>query len=484
MNRMEQAARNSGWVFIGRGAERLIRIVVVVVLARILGVRGFGVYSFVFAFAEVFAIFTDVGLQTVLVREIARDRDSAPRLLGSALVLKAVMAASCWAAACLIAIWIIPAGESLWSALAASLLLFVSFRVTSLRTILDAPFEAGLRMAVPIRIGVMTELASAACLIAAALARWPLPALIGVQLGVLLPGGLWLGLHFFREAWPVIRFDPRHWLGLLRMAIPIGAANIFLIAYTRSDLLMLEWLSGESSVGMYSAAYKLTGSLAIVPIAITVSLLPMISRAFEEGDGEMVRKMYRGAASLAVAAGLPILIGGLIFSREIIGAVYGPKFAPAADALSVLGVATVLSFVLYVMTTTGVAVGRAGLFTVYAGALALLNIVLNAALIPSFDFLGASWATLIAEGFMLAAGLAVLRPEVGLPSGGAALRAAGAAAASAAVLAWVPAPLGANLFIALVLYATLVYKGRGLTPEGVAAVQSLFVSKFRHPRGE
>ena len=161
MNRMEQAARNSGWVFIGRGAERLIRIVVVVVLARILGVRGFGVYSFVFAFAEVFAIFTDVGLQTVLVREIARDRDSAPRLLGSALVLKAVMAASCWAAACLIAIWIIPAGESLWSALAASLLLFVSFRVTSLRTILDAPFEAGLRMAVPIRIGVMTELASA-----------------------------------------------------------------------------------------------------------------------------------------------------------------------------------------------------------------------------------------------------------------------------------------------------------------------------------
>ncbi|MDP6277320.1 MAG: oligosaccharide flippase family protein, partial [Nitrospinota bacterium] len=106
MNRMEQAARNSGWVFIGRGAERLIRIVVVVVLARILGVRGFGVYSFVFAFAEVFAIFTDVGLRTVLVREIARDRDSAPRLLGSALVLKAVMAASCWAAACLIAVWI------------------------------------------------------------------------------------------------------------------------------------------------------------------------------------------------------------------------------------------------------------------------------------------------------------------------------------------------------------------------------------------
>lgn len=73
---------------------------------------------------------------------------------------------------------------------------------------------------------------------------------------------------------------------------------------------------------------------------------------------------------------------------------------------------------------------------------------------------------------------------MGLPSGGAALRAAGAAAASAAVLVWVPAPPEVSLFIALLLYATLIYKCRGLTPEGIAAVQSLLVSKFRHPRGE
>ena len=92
MSRMAKAAKNSGLIFVGRGVERLVRIAVVVVLARMLGARGFGVYSFAFAFAEVFAIFTDAGIHTVLVREIAKDRDSAPRLLGSALVLKAAMA--------------------------------------------------------------------------------------------------------------------------------------------------------------------------------------------------------------------------------------------------------------------------------------------------------------------------------------------------------------------------------------------------------
>ncbi len=479
MSRVAAAAKNSGWVFAGKGAERFIRIVVVIVLARALGVRGFGVYSFAFAFAEMFAIATDAGLHTILVREIARDREAAPRLLGSALILKGLLAILSWLAAWVVAVWTIPAGEPLWSALAASFLLFVSFRVTSFRMIFDAPFEAGLKMSTPIAIGVGSEFLSAACLIAAAWARWPIPALIGVQLAAFLPGFFLLARRSFREIRPVLRFNLTLWFRLLRMAIPVGIANFFLVAYTRTDILMLGWMMDEKSVGMYSAAFKLTGSLSIIPLAITTSLLPLLSNAFGSGDAEKVRQMYRAALSVAVVAGLPVAVGGYLLSEGAIGLIYGAGYEPAAKALQILAPAMFFSFILYVMTTSAVAVSRAGLFTIYAGMLALLNIALNAALIPSYGILGASWATLIAEGFLMAAGMAVLRPSVGLPAGGAAVRALGAALLAGAVLIWLPGPQLLRLFISAVLYVTLAYRGKGITSEGTAALEELLRSIFR-----
>jgi len=88
VSRLGAAARTSAWVLLGKGVERAVRLVVIVVLARLLDPAGFGAYSVAFAFAEVFAVFTDLGLNAILVRELAKDREEAPRLLGAGVLLK------------------------------------------------------------------------------------------------------------------------------------------------------------------------------------------------------------------------------------------------------------------------------------------------------------------------------------------------------------------------------------------------------------
>lgn len=476
---MAAAAKNSGWVLSGKGLERFFRIVVVVVLARSLGVRGFGVYSFAFAFAEMFAMMTDAGLYTILVREISRDREAAPRLIGSAILLKGILAILSWFAACVVAIRTIPPGEPLWSALVASFLLFISFRVASFRMVFDAPFEAGLKMSVPVSLGAASELFSAICLVLAAWARWPIPALIGVQLASILPGFFILAWRCFREIRPVWRVDFSLWLRLLRMAVPVGVANFFLIAYARTDILMLGWMIDDVSVGMYSAAFKLTGSLTIFPLAVTTSLLPLLSQTYGTGDIGKSRQMYRAAQSMVFVAGLPVAVGGYLLAEEIVGLIYGPGYEAASGALKVLSPAALFSFILYVMTTSAVAVGRAGLFTAYAALLALLNMVLNALLIPPYGILGASWATLIAEGLLMAVGMAALRSSVGMPAVGAALKAVVAALFSGVVLVGLPGSLVLRLFVSGMLYTILVSVGKGVTSEGVDALKELIRSKFR-----
>ena len=465
MSRLGAAARTSAWVLLGKGVERAVRLVVIVVLARLLDPAGFGAYSVAFAFAEVFAVFTDLGLNAILVRELAKDREEAPRLLGAGVLLKLALSILSFAAAWAAAFLTLAPGELRASALAATFALFLSFRVASLRWVFEAPFEAGLRVGTPVAIGLGSELLSAAALLGAAWAGLPLPLLILAQLAGLLPGSLLLVRRSAAEVRPRLAFEPALWGRLLRAALPIGAANLFLIAYARTDILMLQWLADTPAVGMYAAAFKLIGSLDVIPLALTTPLLPLLAAATAGGRKEEAARLYQGGLTLVFALGVPIAAGGTALAAEITALVYGAGYAPSAGALRILAWAAVVHFALYVMTTAALAAGRERLFTVYAGLLALLNAALDALLIPPFGFLGASWATLLAEGLLLAAGAAVLRRELGLPEGRALGKILGAGAAAALLLAWLPLPLWARLAAAALLYMGWLYLGKMLPPE-------------------
>ena len=91
MNTVQRVAKNTGVVFVGDIIFRTISLVVTLYLARYLGTVGFGKYSFVFAYLSFFLVITDFGLHTILVRDMSRDKSSAPKLIGNAYFIKLVL---------------------------------------------------------------------------------------------------------------------------------------------------------------------------------------------------------------------------------------------------------------------------------------------------------------------------------------------------------------------------------------------------------
>jgi len=47
--------------------------------ARYLGAAGFGILSFALAFTGIFGVFSDLGLSTLTIREVARDKSLASK---------------------------------------------------------------------------------------------------------------------------------------------------------------------------------------------------------------------------------------------------------------------------------------------------------------------------------------------------------------------------------------------------------------------
>ncbi len=396
MNIGSRIFRNSSTLLGGQLAERVLKLVVMAVLARMLGKTSFGLYIFVLTYVEFFHLLTDLGLQTILVREMARGSEKAEELLGSALTIKLIAAfVSAGLAIFLIRYSGVHASTAdlvAWAALG----LFLSFRLSSVRQVFDSIFQVQLEMRVPVALGVASELLSALGLLAAVWGGLNLTWLLAVQNLAYLPGALWLlrltrGRIHIRPRWSKATL-----IGLLKESYPLGLANVFTLAYVKLDILMLGSMLGDEAVGVYAAAYRLTGSLSILPAAILGSLFPLMSQ-YARTVPEALPRMFQRSLNVLLMLALPLAVGGTVLSREIVTLVYGERFAEASAVFRILNWAVAFSFLSYLMTSTLNAMGRQGAYLALTAAMTVLNVILNWVWIPRYGFMGAGVATLITE---------------------------------------------------------------------------------------
>ena len=69
--------------FAGEAGAKIFTLAFFVIAARLLGAREFGLYSYAVSFVTLFVLFSDLGLNTLLTREIARDSTRAPGYVGN-----------------------------------------------------------------------------------------------------------------------------------------------------------------------------------------------------------------------------------------------------------------------------------------------------------------------------------------------------------------------------------------------------------------
>jgi len=87
-SRSTAIAHNTFWNLMAKGVDFLGNLIASVLVARILGVEGFGQYSFVVAFATIFSMGMDWSLDNILIREVSRRPKDDSKVFGVILGLK------------------------------------------------------------------------------------------------------------------------------------------------------------------------------------------------------------------------------------------------------------------------------------------------------------------------------------------------------------------------------------------------------------
>ncbi|MCX9011125.1 MAG: flippase [Candidatus Methanoperedens sp.] len=394
MSTAQKVAVNTGIILAGRLAELLIRLVPVIFMTRYLGGEGYGEYAYILAFVGFFSIFIDMGIDTILVRETSIDSSRIGKLVGNVIIMKFFLSIIIFIVA-LTGAYLLDVSRSKFTGIAivAVILLFEAYKVP-----LDSYFRINLKMQYSSLATVVGSVVFAtAVLLVIYLKGNIMHFLAAYALSYIVDFivTLSLSLKFVK---PELGIDAGLWKQIIRSAIPVGLADIFIVTYGKLGILMLAWMQNDAAVGYYAAPSGLIYKLDIIPWALTISLLPVFSQYYDKNKSKWERANQLNFKYLLVVS-LPLAVFISLFSGRIIDLIFGGKFSASALVLSILIWSKVFVFLNYQLIRAIVSAGRQGLFTLAAGIMVVLNIVLNFLLIPGYSYIGASYAILFTEAF-------------------------------------------------------------------------------------
>jgi len=404
---VKKIALNAVWLLAGKVAAGLINIWTLALIARYLGVDEYGTYAYCLAFFLIFQIIAIFGLDTILIREIARESDQIPILLGQGIWLKTVMAALGFFIA-IGTIWLV---EGSWTHFK---LVFI-FSLSLFANAMGTPrvyFEAKLKAIYLVTVELFGK------------SLFLLLFLLGTNFSLSLTGLIWLfvlaefatALAIFglasRFVLPSFRFKFDVIRRLIASAFPVALNSIFVVIYFRMDTILLQFFKGSRDVGYYNAAYFVFAGLMFIPEAFSKSIFPVMAEVFHSASLSL-SEIYHRSLKYMLTICLPTGLTGFMLAEEIIQLIYGESYAPAAGALKILSLAIVVMFLSYLVCTALFAMDRQRDVMWIALINAVVNIGMNIAWIPRWSYIATSASTVLTEGLGLFIGLLIVTRRIG-----------------------------------------------------------------------
>jgi len=385
--------RNVMALLTGHVVSKLVSLGCLIFLARQFGVAGFGMFGTVSAYLTLFTIFAECGLSTIMVRDVAQDHTRSAEYFAHLLALRGLLTLLAYGV--LLLCGHLFAKEYAFGFIAGyGLMLFPE----ALRRLCGSLLSAHERMDVIAGLDIFSILCRYSPFF---LALW-LGKSLSFAFLLLVPcwigvAGVWLTVtqRVCLTRWFAAVQPAKLWQ-IFRAGLPFGFLATLSIIYFKSDVVMLAYLQDQVAVGLYESAYKFIEAAMFIPVSLVNVLLPVMARSFLT-DKAAYHQVYLHSTRILAMAILPVVIFVCFCAPQIILLVYGEKYLPAAPALQVL-IWTL--FVIFLNAPVGNILATANLiqaFLPYALANTLLNIGLNALLIPHYSFFGASATTLFTE---------------------------------------------------------------------------------------
>ncbi len=372
-----RVARNLGALAGGQLVTWTMTLVWVLIVPKALGPSGLGILVSAQSVSGVLTIVLGLGTRVYLVREMVIDPQEGPQLLGTAIVVRLILAP------------VVGLAAVVWARIAhdgheATVVLYLITAMTVL-TLLAEPMQAGFQALERMKylaygdiINKTAQSLIGIALVIVGLRTVAIAANMAIVAGVVVVlYALWLR-PFLRID---IRTNTRRVTSMARQSLAFWSFGLFGFFYFWIDTILLSLMTRSQVVGWYGATTQIFQTLMFLPVLVSTAWLPRLVSAFSHSREHLI-KTARAPIEFILVMSIPIAATTAMAAPMLIHAVYGAKFAKAIPVLVVLAFCIPPIFMNIMLSQVLLAEKRQAVWAAVMAGAAVFNPLLNLVLIP------------------------------------------------------------------------------------------------------
>ncbi|MCX8759117.1 flippase [Vibrio parahaemolyticus] len=384
---------NSGWLIFDKLIRLLLGLLVSAWVARYLGPSKFGELAYVLAYLAFFQTIALLGMDGIVVRDIAKDRSKAGEILGTACVLRLTVGAFCWIVAIVGMAWVngLQSSSVYITALAGASLIFQPADTV------DLWFQSQSQSRRTVIAKLIAYLISNGLKVILILNSAPLLAFALVMSLEALFAAVALVFAYrqysCQQPWQLLSEKAKI---MLKESWPFIISGLSVIVYMRIDQIMIKEMLGESDLGIYAAVLPLATLWTFIPMTLSVSLAPLVARTKQESQHAYwvcLSAIFRGFALLGWLICIPVFL----LSGYVVDILFGPDYASGSEVLSIAVFVNLFINMGIAQSLWILNEGKSKLSLYKTTLGASVCLICNFFLIPEFGIVGAAISALIAQ---------------------------------------------------------------------------------------
>lgn len=401
--------KNIGALLGSQAVTWVLTLLLTIFLPRYLGATAVGQFHLGISIWAIMGVFIAFGMDTFLIKAIARDPAKTPELLGTTLIVRGLFSILSFGIVTLYVHLVQYSIETVYLIYLVGLAQLIWQWVAACEAVLQ-----GLETMEQISIAsIAGKLINTSLCITVLILGYGvyIVGIVGISAGLV---NLLLLLAFLRRRYHFkIRVAPRQGLAMLRSSVSYLTISLALVFYSQVDVLIISFLVDEQTIGWYSASDRLFGTMLFVPTIIIIAIFPMLSRTHTD-DPKAMPQIVRRNFDLMFMISVPIGLGLMIIADPLVVLLFGAEFAPSGPVLAIMGIVLIFTYLNILLGRFMLAMDRQNIWTVVMIIAILVTVLLDLFFIPwcrqmfANGAIGGALSYVITEVGMVLAGLWLL----------------------------------------------------------------------------
>ena len=387
----QTVAKNTFWLFLSEVIGRILKFGIVIFATRKLGVAGWGLFSYSLAYVGFFYFLGDFGISTFLTREMSKESADKYKYLSTAFITKIALALLFFFISIIIGPHLGKIRLDFTTILIFSIF-FVSESIRELGMSINRSLEKMEREGFT-KILLNLSIMIIGIFLISQNAN-PLSLILAYTTGSIIST-----LYIFWSVRNELKkidwvFSKENLKLIYNFSWPIMILGFFGFISTL-DSILLGQMKSATEVGLYSASQKLISFISILPIFISASIFPILSR--NEANNTKLAQIFEKIMVIIIAIALPATIGGIFFSQKIILLTLGTRYLAATPTLKILMISLLACFPDLILNNFIYSKNLQKIFLKTTSFGLATNLILNLLLIPQYGAVGAAVSTVTAQ---------------------------------------------------------------------------------------